>query len=452
MQGYFDVVVNSGNDPVVGASVFVYDSTGALATIYSSQAPLVFQVNPITTGADGRYLFYAANGIYTVVITAPGYNTSTLTVSLDDPLDGAGITSASYTAAPNATVNVSSITPQSNTTNADLAFLPKGSGALLAQVPTATAAGGNKRGQYAIDFQTLRSSASQVASGNYSLLIGGRRNTASGLYSAVVGGEVNTATATSSAVVGGSINSATGAGGAAIGGASNNAAGSNSAVVGGSSTITYGLYATAVGTNLSSASGDFAVVIGGNTNSSDGFVSVVIGGTGNVTTADYSTVIGGARGTDRGIKAIVVTPASYQPIEPKAGVSQTSLLVLGTQTTNATATRLTCDGSAAAANNQLILSDNSAVYFRGSVIANVTGGGDTKSWTFDGQIKRGANAASTTIRGTTITSPYSDAGASAWSIALTVDTTYGGLAVTVTGQASTTIRWVCKIETTEVAY
>jgi hypothetical protein len=35
---------------------------------------------------------------------------------------------------------------------------------------------------------------------------------------------------------------------------------------------------------------------------------------------------------------------------------------------------------------------------------------------------------------------------------LTADTTNGGLAVTVTGQAGTTIRWVCKLETTEVTY
>jgi len=44
------------------------------------------------------------------------------------------------------------------------------------------------------------------------------------------------------------------------------------------------------------------------------------------------------------------------------------------------------------------------------------------------------------------------AGAAAWSITLTTDTTNGGLAVTVTGAASTTIRWVAKIETTEVTY
>ena len=35
---------------------------------------------------------------------------------------------------------------------------------------------------------------------------------------------------------------------------------------------------------------------------------------------------------------------------------------------------------------------------------------------------------------------------------IAADTTNGGLKVTVTGQATTTIRWVCKIETTEMTY
>lgn len=441
MQGYYDVVVNSGGSPVNGASVFVYDAAGALATIYDSSTPvaaevlasngtayflspllLVPQTNPITTGADGRYIFFAENGVYTVVITASGYNTKTLTVALNDPGEAPGITYTTYTSSPNNLVNAASLQPKVQTTNGDLILLPQGNGALLAQVPTGTSAGGNKRGQYAVDFQLTRASASQVASGNYSALLGGGQNAATGLRAAVMGG------------------------------LSNNAAGVNAAVVGGSSTTAYGVNSAAVGTNLSGALGDYATIVGGDTNSAEGFVSTIVGGNANLTTADYATVIGGSRGTDRGIKAIYVVPASLHPIEEKYGVSQTAVLVLGTQTTNATSTRLTCDGAAASTNNQLVLSDNSAVYFKGSIIANVTGGGNTKSWTFDGQIKRGANAAATTLTGSTISSPYADAGASTWAATLAVDTTNGGLAVNVAGQAATTIRWVCKIETTEVAY
>ena len=97
--------------------------------------------------------------------------------------------------------------------------------------------------------------------------------------------------------------------------------------------------------------------------------------------------------------------------------------------------------------------DNSAYYFRGEIISGVTGGGDTKGFFIEGVIKRGANAASTALVGTpTVTSNYADAGASAWAIAVTADTTNGGIRVTFTGQAATTIRTVCQIRTTEMTY
>ena len=39
-----------------------------------------------------------------------------------------------------------------------------------------------------------------------------------------------------------------------------------------------------------------------------------------------------------------------------------------------------------------------------------------------------------------------------WGMVLSADTTNGGLAITVTGAASTNIRWVASINTTEVRY
>jgi hypothetical protein len=87
------------------------------------------------------------------------------------------------------------------------------------------------------------------------------------------------------------------------------------------------------------------------------------------------------------------------------------------------------------------------------VIAGVTGAGNTARWTINGAIKRGANAASTTMVGTaTVTMTHNDAGAAAWVVAVTADTTNGGIKVEVTGAAATTIRWVCKINTTEMTF
>jgi hypothetical protein len=337
-------------------------------------------------------------------------------------VDTLPIAIATNVSSPNATVNVASITSATASANGDLALVSKGTGALTVQIPTNTVAGGNKRGQYATDFQRSRSFASEVASGNYSAILGGTGHAVAGLR------------------------------GAAVGGQSNRASGENAVVIGGASSTASGQESGVFGSYLSGATGFLSTVVGGDSNSAEGFESIIVGGSQNSTTADYAVVIGGARGDDRGIKAIVVMPASYKPFDDKNGVAQTALLALGKETTNATSARLTCDGASASTNNQLILANNSAVYFKGSVIANVTGAGNTKSWTFDGQIKRGANAASTVLTGSTVSSPYGDAGASTWTVALAADTTNGGLAVTVTGQASTTIRWVCKLETTEVSF
>ena len=45
-----------------------------------------------------------------------------------------------------------------------------------------------------------------------------------------------------------------------------------------------------------------------------------------------------------------------------------------------------------------------------------------------------------------------DSGAAAWDVEFVADTTRGALQVRVTGQAGTTIRWVCSIETTEMQF
>jgi hypothetical protein len=128
------------------------------------------------------------------------------------------------------------------------------------------------------------------------------------------------------------------------------------------------------------------------------------------------------------------------------------LLVLGVATTDATATVLRSNTSAAGTTNQVILPNNSAYVFQGTCIANVTGGSTTSGWKYEGVIKRGANAASTTlVAAVTPTVIAQDVAAATWVLAITADTTNGGIAVTVTGAAATTIRWVSKIKTTDTS-
>ena len=260
------------------------------------------------------------------------------------------------------------------------------------------------------------------ATGSYSFIGGGGdagtasfRNTASGDWSVVCGGTRNTASGIASFVGGGGTN--------------------------GSSTFP----------NTSSGLG--ASVVAGFQNASSGFGAFIGGGYGNTANSQYSAIMGGQSGITRGVIGSHVFPACAEPISNVQGVSQAALLVLGVQTTDATATALRSTTAAAGTTNQLILPNNSAYTFKGTMIANVTGGAASSSWEFRGAIERGANAASTVLVGTPrIDNIAYDAPASFWTFTLTADTTNGGLRVTVTGQASTTIRWVCSINTVEVTY
>ena len=272
-------------------------------------------------------------------------------------------------------------------------------------------------------------------------------------YSAVVGGDNNSARSVSAFVGGGDGNSANSQNSAVLGGQSAIASGSNAVVVGGGGNQATQTNSAVVGGNNNTASNTNAVVVGGNASTASGQGAIVLGGISNFANATQSMVAGGAYGNARSIVGNFVVPASSFPISGFNGRQQLCTLLLGRETIDATATRLTSNTSAAATTNQVILPDNSAYTFQGTCIANVTGGGATSGWKFEGVIKRGANAASTTlVAAVTPTVIAQDAGASTWVLAITADTTNGGIAVTVTGQAATTIRWVAKIETTEVTF
>lgn len=302
-------------------------------------------------------------------------------------------------------------------------------------------------------YSTVVGGDSNSATASFCFIGGGSSNTAGGQFSSVVGGQNNTTSSTNAAVVGGASNTASGTNAIVVGGSTNAASGNSSAVVGGTSNSASGTNAIVIGGTGNTASQSHSSVVGGQSNIANQPHSAVVGGQGNVANSAASAVIGGSYGFTRSIVGNFVNSASNGPINISYGTQQSAILLLARETTNATATILTSNTSAASTINQVILSNNSAYYFKGSVIANVTAGGDTKAWTFDGAIKRGATAASTTLVGTpVITSAYGDAGAAAWVITVTADTTNGGIAVTVTGAAATTIRWSCKIETTEIAY
>jgi hypothetical protein len=236
-------------------------------------------------------------------------------------------------------------------------------------------------------------------------------------------------------------------------GGDSNATGTNSAAIGGSSNTSSGTSSATISGSNNTASGINATILGGTSNTSSGTSSAIIGATTSTANAANSVIVGGQVGTTRSIIGNLVSSASSQPISGTIGGSQLAMLILGRQTTDATATVLASNASAAAATNQITLPDNAAYYFRGEVIAGVTGAGDTKGWYIEGVIKRGAGVATTVLVGTpSVTSLYADAGATTWTVAVTANTTLGCLTITVTGQAATTIRWVAQIRTTEMTY
>jgi hypothetical protein len=346
----------------------------------------------------------------------------------------------------NSGTSITAVTTQSATMNATTAVTLSGSNANIkvGQYISGTSIGSDT---YVAAISGTSLTLSKVATGSststlsfytpHGVVVGGGNNQATGSYS-FIGGGGDAGTAANR-------NTASGAWSTVAGGRQNTASGIGSFIGGG------GTDGTFIGGNTASSS--FSTVAGGFSNGASGFGSFIGGGQGNSANGTNSVLTGGAFGTTRLITGNQTSPACNQPIASAQGVSQSSLLVLGIQTTDATATILRSDPSAAGTTNQVILPNNSAYFFRGEVVSGVTGGGNTKGWTIEGVIKRGANAASTTLVGTpTVTSSFADAGASTWDIAVTADTTNGGLRVTFTGQAATTIRTVAQIRTTEMTF
>jgi hypothetical protein len=134
-----------------------------------------------------------------------------------------------------------------------------------------------------------------------------------------------------------------------------------------------------------------------------------------------------------------------------AGDAQSGIYIMRSDTTDATAEALTTTKTAASTDNQVILPDNSAYFFSGTIIAReqASAGTDVGAWEIKGAIRRETGVASTVLINSTINDFNVPTG---WAVALTADTTNGGLAITVTGAAATNIRWVGSVTTSEVTY
>ena len=272
------------------------------------------------------------------------------------------------------------------------------SGSLALQVADGTIVGGNRRGAGAIDFQTTRSAATQVASGVGSLVVGAR-NVVSGAYSSAIGDQ-NTVSASNSLAVG-----------------------FNQFCNGSAYNYAFGFQCIANST--------YSFAVGAN----------------SVANAQASVALGDSA-TARSIAGTMQFSGSARAA---AGDRQTRRLIQTAVTTNATATVLTTTGGAEATNNTWVIPNNHGGVFTGWILARNTANNDQRAWRFEGMVTRDGTAASVALLGAVTPAAVgtADAGLSACVLAVGVNTTNGSMIVTATGIAATTIHWVGWIDCAE---
>lgn len=316
------------------------------------------------------------------------------------------MTETLHTASPNNTVNAEQLEVTGGTTNADLVLTPKGTGAfIVGNEPDGTLIGGNKRGANAVDLQTStdRGNIAEVASGQYSAVLGGNRNRATGTCATVAGG-----------------------GRSGSGKAGNIASGVCSFVGGGAS---------------NTAGGTEATVGGGIGNTANGEESSILGGQNNTASAQYSWVAGGFSGVADRWGMGAWSSGNFAVV----GDSQSVVFVMRCKTTTNTAVQLDLRG-----NGTQLLGIPSGKIFSG--IVNIVG---TKS---DGtavarylrQVSIKNVAGTTSLVGSVITLGNDEAVGT--SISITANDTNDALRVEATGIASETWRWVATVQGAEVAY
>ena len=133
------------------------------------------------------------------------------------------------------------------------------------------------------------------------------------------------------------------------------------------------------------------------------------------------------------------------------GDAQTGTFVLRSDTTDATPEALTTDNSSPGTTDQVILPNNSAYAFHGTIVARqqASQGTACAAWKIEGLIRREGSAGTTVLVNSATTVLDNTPG---WGMALSADTTNGGLKIEVTGAAATNIRWVATVHTSEVTF
>lgn len=222
-----------------------------------------------------------------------------------------------------------------------------------------------------------------------------------------------------------------------------------------SSSVASGSAATIVGGSDNKVDGDGGVAGGvGNTVSGSGAVAF---GTGNQATGQGAVALGETNHADALDSIAFGTNARTKGLSSFAeqffgddGDAQTRRAIFRAQTTDNTQTPATTNRDVESSGVVLTLDNNSTYAVRATAVARRPSNGDSKAWSIDFLIKRGANAAATSVVGSpAITDIAADAGASSWSIDVAAETTIGAARFLVTGANSQTIDWVIALQSVE---
>jgi len=207
---------------------------------------------------------------------------------------------------------------------------------------------------------------------------------------------------------------------------------------------TYNLRATDEGSTAGNARGEYSVDLQTARESASQVASseysAVLGGRNNEASAENAFVAGGRDAIADHYGQNAQASGKFA----SAGDAQTSILIARAETTNSTPQEMFLDGSA----ERLTLEDQDAWNFRIAIIARRTDAdNEAGSWIFEGAIDR--NGATTAMVAPASGSTLAKDSA-AWDVDVDADDTNDSLKIEVTGENGKIIRWVARIELTEV--
>ena len=131
-----------------------------------------------------------------------------------------------------------------------------------------------------------------------------------------------------------------------------------------------------------------------------------------------------------------------------AGDAQAGIYVLRRSINSTTPTALTSNGSAASGSNQIVLPNDSTFAFKILVSARALSSNDGGAWEFNGVITRNIGASSATVRIVNKTKIWSSV--VGYDVNVVADQTNGALQILANSGDTSVIRFVAKVETTEV--